>query len=316
VRAGDTVARIGGDEFVMLMECETALVDPVIAARRIVESIGSTIDAGSRPIQVSCSIGIAAYPEHGPMERLIAHADAAMLEAKRAGGNTWAHFEDGLKDARPEMPGLQDDLRTAIERGQLELHYQPKVDARSGETRGVEALPRWSHPTLGMVGPATFIPLAERFGLIGRLGNWVIDEACRQVEQWAREGVRMSVTLNLPVHQLRERETRGDGRAIVSAVVHMAHDPGLGAGAEGVETPGQRDVPVNLEGDELQGCPFTRPMRGDEVLGWIRARNLEAGTEPTRMRAAAIEDAGATGDPAVPPRSGAPAAAAKSYFAT
>ena len=206
VRAGDTVARLGGDEFVMLMECETALVDPVIAARRIVEAIGQTIPTPQRPIQISCSVGIATYPEHGPRERLVAHADAAMGEAKRAGGNTWAHFEERLEGPRPEMLGLQNDLRFAIENGQLALHYQPKVDGRTGETHGVEALLRWSHPEHGFVGPNVFIPLAERFGLIGKLGNWVIDDACRQVEAWAAQGARMNVAINLSVHQLREND--------------------------------------------------------------------------------------------------------------
>ena len=359
VRAGDTVARLGGDEFVMLMECETALVDPVIAARRIVEAIGQPIPTSARSIQISCSVGIATYPEHGPRERLVAHADAAMGEAKRAGGNTWAHFEERLEGPRPEMLGLQNELRFAIENNQLALHYQPKVDGRNGETHGVEALLRWMHPEHGFVGPNVFIPLAERFGLIGKLGNWVIDEACRQVEAWAAEGQRMNVAINLSVHQLREAdlverieqallrhnidadqllceitesvamgdvkatqtafsglahigvllsiddfgtgysslsylrrlparqlkidrsfvmdlETSSDARAIVSAVVHLAHDLGLGVVAEGVETAGQRDVLVGLDCDELQGYLFAKPMRAHEVLPWIAARSAEA----------------------------------------
>jgi len=370
VRAGDTVARLGADEFVMLMECETALVDPVIAARRIVEAIGQTIATPQRPIQISCSVGIATYPEHGPRERLVAHADAAMGEAKRAGGNTWAHFEERLEGPRPEMLGLQNDLRFAIEQGQLELHYQPKVDGRTGETHGVEALLRWIHPEHGFVSPVVFIPLAERFGLIGKLGNWVIDEACRQVEAWAAEGVRMNVAINLSVHQLRESdlverieqallrhnidaeqllceitesvamgdvkatqaafsglahigvllsiddfgtgysslsylrrlparqlkldrsfvmdlETSSDARAIVSAVVHLAHDLGLGVVAEGVETAGQRDVLTGLDCDELQGYLFAKPMRAHEVLPWIAARSAVAAVEAARISAPA-----------------------------
>jgi diguanylate cyclase (GGDEF)-like protein len=367
VRAGDTVARLGGDEFVMLMECETALVDPVIAARRIVEAIGQTISTPQRSIQISCSVGIATYPEHGPRERLMAHADAAMGEAKRAGGNTWAHFEERLEGPRPEMLGLQNDLRFAIENQQLELHYQPKVDGRTGQTHGVEALLRWTHPEHGFVSPAVFIPLAERFGLIGKLGNWVIDDACRQVEAWATQGTRMNVAINLSVHQLRESdlverieqalrrhhidadqllceitesvamgdvkatqsafsglahigvllsiddfgtgysslsylrrlparqlkidrsfvmdlETSSDARAIVSAVVHLAHDLGLGVVAEGVETAGQRDVLAALDCDELQGYLFAKPMRAGDVLPWIAARTAEAATTRATAR--------------------------------
>ena len=370
VRAGDTVARIGGDEFVMLMECETALVDPVIAARRIVESVGATISGSQRPIQISCSVGIASFPEHGPKERLVAHADAAMYEAKRAGGNTWAHFEERMEGAAPELLGLQNDLRMAVERGQLALHYQPKIDGRTGETHGVEALLRWIHPVHGMISPVVFIPLAERFGLICKLGNWVIDEACRQIEQWAAEGMRMNVAINLSVHQLREGdlaerieralqrhgidanqllceitesvamgdvkatqvafsglarigvllsiddfgtgysslsylrqlparqlkidrsfvsdlETSSDARAIVSAVVHLAHDLGLGVVAEGVETEGQRDVLVGLDCDELQGYLFARPMRPADVAGWIRARSDDVGVQTALASSAA-----------------------------
>jgi diguanylate cyclase (GGDEF)-like protein len=371
VRAGDTVARIGGDEFVMLMECETALVDPVIAARRVIEAVSTTIPGPNRPIQVSCSVGIASYPEHGPKERLVTHADAAMYEAKRAGGNTYAHFESGLQGSTPAMLGLQHDLRGAIERKELELHYQPKVDGRTGRTHGVEALLRWHHPSNGMIPPATFIPLAERFGLIGKLGNWVIDEACRQIEQWSRQGLRMNVAINLSAHQLREEdlvgrieqalrrhgvdagqllceitesiamsdvkatqlafsglarigvllsiddfgtgysslaylrrlparqlkidrsfvsdlETSSDARAIVSAVVHLAHDLGLGVVAEGVETAGQRAVLAALDCDELQGYLFAKPMRASLVPEWVRTRGLE--TEPTPSRPMEFED--------------------------
>jgi diguanylate cyclase (GGDEF)-like protein len=371
VRAGDTVARIGGDEFVILMECETALVDPVIAARRVIEAAGATITGPKRPIQISCSIGIATYPEHGPKERLVMNADTAMYEAKRAGGNTFAHFEPRLEGAPPAMLGLQHELRGAVERNELELHYQPKVDGRSGRTHGVEALLRWHHPENGMIPPMTFIPLAERFGLIGKLGNWVIDEACRQIEQWSREGLRMNVAINLSAHQLREDdlverieqalrrhgvdagqllceitesiamsdvkatqaaftglarigvllsiddfgtgysslaylrrlparqlkidrsfvsdlETSSDARAIVSAVVHLAHDLGLGVVAEGVETPGQHAVLTDLGCDELQGYLFAKPMRAGLIAAWVNARGLE--TEPTPSRPMALED--------------------------
>jgi hypothetical protein len=134
----------------------------------------------------------------------VAHADAAMGEAKRAGGNTWAQFEERLEGPRPEMLGLQNDLRFAIENVQLELHYQPNVDGRSGAAHGVEALLRWVHPEHGFVSPAVFIPLAERFGLICKLGTWVFDEACRQVEACTAGAARMNVAINLSVRQLRK----------------------------------------------------------------------------------------------------------------
>jgi len=101
---------------------------------------------------------------------------------------------------------LQNDLRLAVELGQLQLYYQPKIDGQLGQIRGVEALLRWNHPEHGVVNPGVFVPLAERFGLINSLGNWVIDEACRQMLAWADEGVRMRVAINLSVHQLREAD--------------------------------------------------------------------------------------------------------------
>ena len=120
---------------------------------------------------VSCSIGIVFYPDGASPAKLIAHADAAMYAAKRAGGSTYCFFEPSMDaDARDQVDLLR-DLRHAIEQRQLELHYQPKIDAKSGQITAAEALLRWKHPTRGMIGPAVFIPIAERFGLIGQPGQ-------------------------------------------------------------------------------------------------------------------------------------------------
>jgi diguanylate cyclase (GGDEF)-like protein len=354
-RDSDTVARIGGDEFVLLMEDVTNVADCVTLARRLVEALARPFEIASRQVQVSGSIGIIIYPDHGHKDKLVAHADAAMYAAKRAGGNTYALFESHMDAGALEQLSLQSDLRQAIELGQLQLHYQPKVDAQLGQIRGVEALLRWSHPERGLVSPGVFIPIAERFGLISSLGNWVIDEACRQMRAWADHGVRMRVAINLSVHQLREEdlverigqalarnhvspsqllceitesvamedikttqhsfgglarigvflsiddfgtgysslsylrqlparqlkidrsfvgdiEASNDARAIVSAVVHLAHALGLRVVAEGVETEGQRDILLNLGCDELQGFFFARPMTADTLLAWTEGR--------------------------------------------
>jgi EAL domain-containing protein (putative c-di-GMP-specific phosphodiesterase class I) len=134
----------------------------------------------------------------------MAHADAAMYAAKRAGGGTFAVFEPHMDAGAFEKLSLQSDLRGAVERGELELHYQPKIDGRRGQVCGAEALLRWNHPQRGSVSPAVFVPLAERFGLINELGNWVIEEVCRQLRTWSDQGVRMRVAINLSVHQLRQ----------------------------------------------------------------------------------------------------------------
>jgi len=203
-RESDTVARLGGDEFVLLMEDLGDLADAVMLARRVVEVLAQPAEIAERQVRVSGSVGIVVYPDHGHKDKLVINADAAMYAAKRAGGNTYALFEAHMDAGALEQLSLQNDLRHAIEQGQLQLHYQPKIDGKSAKIRGVEALLRWKHPERGMVSPMVFIPIAERFGLINSLGNWVIDEACRQMQAWSDEGLRMRVAINLSVHQLRE----------------------------------------------------------------------------------------------------------------
>ncbi|SIR39672.1 diguanylate cyclase/phosphodiesterase [Pseudacidovorax sp. RU35E] len=203
-RSTDTVARIGGDEFVVLMENVAYAADCTELACRIVEAIRAPFPVGQRPVQISASVGIVVYPDHGERHKLVACADAAMYAAKRAGGGNYALFESRMGTNAEEQLGLQSDLREAIQRGQLALHYQPKIDGKRNQIRGVEALLRWTHPRLGPLSPLVFIPLAERFGLINSLGHWVIEEACRQIAQWETEGLHMRVAINLSAHQLRE----------------------------------------------------------------------------------------------------------------
>jgi diguanylate cyclase len=155
-------------------------------------------------VRLSCSIGIAMFPEHGPTSRLIANADAAMFAVKRTGGSTYAFFEPRMELDTSDQLELQTDLRKAMENGELSLNYQPKIDARTRAMTGVEALVRWQHPVRGAVGPAELIAVAERFGLIGTLGQWVIDQACRQIRRWDEQGLRIRVAINLSAHQLRQ----------------------------------------------------------------------------------------------------------------
>jgi diguanylate cyclase (GGDEF)-like protein len=203
-RDNDTVARIGGDEFLLLAEGLGGVADATALADRLVKRLSRAFDADGRRVHVSASIGVVVYPEHGQREQLVTRADAAMYAAKRAGGNTRAVFEPRMDEAGAERLNLHSELRMAIERRQLRLHYQPKIDSTTGQIRGVEALLRWNHPERGNVSPVVFIPIAERFGLINEIGNWVIDEVCRQMHQWADEGMRTRVAINLSVHQLRQ----------------------------------------------------------------------------------------------------------------
>jgi diguanylate cyclase (GGDEF)-like protein len=204
LRDADSVSRVGADQFVLLLEDMAGEADALAVAQRVQEAVGQPVNLGGRPLTLSCSIGIVIYPDHGRRDRLLSHAEAAMHQAKRIGGGGWALFDQAMgADARAQIE-LQEDLRAGLQRGELLLHYQPKVDASNGQIRSLEALVRWQHPRHGLLGPGQFIPVAERFGLINALGGWVIREACRQLGVWSRQGLRLRVSVNLSVHQVRQ----------------------------------------------------------------------------------------------------------------
>jgi diguanylate cyclase (GGDEF)-like protein len=202
-KSTDLVAHLGADEFLMLLRGPLQPEDVAGLAARLLEAVRQPCRVGGREAAVSCSIGVALFPEHGPGASLIAHAEAATRAAKANGGAGWCVFEPRMMSGQREQVELLQDLRSALAAGQLELYYQPKIHAPSGEITGAEALLRWHHPQRGLVSPSVFIPIAERFGLIGDMGNWVIDEACRQARAWRDQGLLMRVAVNLSVHQLR-----------------------------------------------------------------------------------------------------------------
>jgi diguanylate cyclase len=207
-REQDSVARIGGDEFLLLCAEPGSQENTAALAQQTLHALMAPYhlptSAGGSDVRLSCSIGIAMFPEHGPTSRLITNADAAMFAVKRTGGSTYAFFDPRMGLDGSDQLELQTDLRLAIERRELALYYQPKVDARSRECTGVEALVRWQHPTRGAVGATELIAVAERFGLIGTIGQWVIDEACRQMRAWDEQGLRLRVAVNLSAQQLRQ----------------------------------------------------------------------------------------------------------------
>ncbi len=204
-RSQDTAARIGGDEFLLLVAAPGSHEAVAAVAQRTLHSLVSPYALpGGNEVRLSCSIGIAVFPEHGPTSRLIGNADSAMVAVKRTGGSTYAFFEPRMELDASDQLALQNDLRHAIEGGDLALFYQPKIDARSGEFTGVEALVRWHHGVRGAVGATALIAVAERFGLIGAVGEWVFNEACRQMRAWEDAGLRIRVAVNLSAHQLRQ----------------------------------------------------------------------------------------------------------------
>lgn len=197
------LARMGGVEFLMLVHAD--LPRACDLAGRICEALARPYVVPDRAdATMSCSIGLAAYPEHGARQRLVGHAAAAMRHVKQVGGGDYMVFDPKMAVDLREQAELLADLRHAVARGQLELFYQPKVDARSLQITAAEALLRWHHPRRGMISPTVFIPLAERHGLIGAIGNWVIEDATRQAAVWRAQGLRMRVAINISPYQMRQ----------------------------------------------------------------------------------------------------------------
>jgi len=204
-RRTDTVARLGGDEFLLLMDRLPERNDADSIARRALEALQQPVRLGAIDVHTSASIGIAVFPDDGrDAEALIANADAAMYCAKQRGRNNIQRYSAGMNAVTQDRVKLETDLHAALALGQLELHYQPKVETRSGAIRGSEALLRWRHPQRGLVPPGEFIPLAEACGLIDSIGEWVMREACRQARAWQADGLPpIRVSVNLSALQFR-----------------------------------------------------------------------------------------------------------------
>jgi diguanylate cyclase (GGDEF)-like protein len=206
VRTADTVARFGGDEFVLIGTSIGDADDAAELAARVMDVLQAPVRIAAIDIHASPSIGIAIYPDDGAsMQTLLAHADAAMYSAKQHGRGTFRRYSPGMDAGTEDRVQLESDLHNALTLNQFELYYQPKVDTRTGEVRSAEALIRWVHPTRGIVSPADFIPLAEECGLICVIGQWVIREACRQTRAWQVDGVpALRVSVNLSASQFRD----------------------------------------------------------------------------------------------------------------
>ena len=199
-RRADTVARLGGDEFVILMEHLDDPADVDLVARRLVQSMREPIEVLGHSLVATVSVGSAIYPTDDiAISPLLSKADAAMYEAKASGRDRFCRYSADTAMYNPARMSLENDLRLAIERKELLLHYQPQVDLATNDIRGVEALVRWRHPERGLVPPGKFIPLAEESGLIIPLGEWVMREALRQMREWRNLGLaplRMSINIS------------------------------------------------------------------------------------------------------------------------
>jgi diguanylate cyclase (GGDEF)-like protein len=207
VRQEDTVSRLGGDEFVILLKHIAQVDDAAAVARKIMEALAQPIRFDEHDLRISPSIGISVYPSHGESPtRLIANADAAMYHVKKSGRASFVVFSPEMSTFFPKRLVFENELRTAIEKKQLVLHYQPKVDMRTGRIAGLEALVRWQHPERGLVMPNEFIPFAEESGLIVPLGRWVLHEACAQNRAWQQRGIaELAVAVNISGVQFQQR---------------------------------------------------------------------------------------------------------------
>jgi len=205
LRKADVLARLGGDEFAVLVEDLASVQAAAQIAEQLREALETRFECEGNELFTSASIGIACYPEDGAdAATLLRNADAAMHQAKQEGRNTHRFFSSQIDAHGQEYLLLANNLRYALERRQLYLHYQPCMDLSSNRIVSVEALLRWRHPELGNISPAKFIPIAESTGLIASIGKWVLEEACRQAKQWQNRGYFMRMAVNLSARQFRD----------------------------------------------------------------------------------------------------------------
>src|SRR5438105_6069521 len=226
LREGDTVGRVGGDEFVLILNDQTNEEVIFRAMQRITAKVAEPIMLDGKELYVTSSAGISVYPQDGrDVDTLLRNADAAMYRAKEHGRNNFQFYTSEMNERVSDRLALENALRRALERREFTLHYQQKVDLRTGAIIGSEALVRWLHPEWGLVRPARFIPIAEETGLIVPLGEWVLFEACRQARAWLDAGLRPGVvSVNLSARQFR---AEGLVRTVSRVLQETGLDPAL-----------------------------------------------------------------------------------------
>ena len=208
VRSEDTVARIGGDEFVVVFQGIHNIKDVAVLAQKLLSCLLEPVTLGGYELTTTASLGISLYPDDADSgEELIRNADAAMYQAKGAGRNAYQFYTSDLNQRALEMLSMENALRRAIERQEFVLHYQPQIDIRSGAVVGAEALIRWNHPDQGLLMPGKFISIAEERGLIVSIGSWVIEEASRQAAVWQHSaGLSIPIAVNVSAAQFRQKD--------------------------------------------------------------------------------------------------------------
>ena len=202
----EVVGRLGGDEFLIIIPDLKETQDAAILSQAVLDALAPAFDIKGRVLFVTPSIGIALYPSDGEdFPTLMRNADTAMYSAKSGGGGTYHFFTKTMNESAMARLVIENDLREALANNQFELHYQPKVDLRTNHICGMEALIRWKQPGRGYISPMQFIPVAEETGLIGKIGEWVIHEVCRQISEWDAQSLPpLAIAINLSPRQLIE----------------------------------------------------------------------------------------------------------------
>ncbi len=218
VRSGDTVARISGDEFAVVLADLAKLEDAALVAQKIIDRVGAACEIHGHEVFVTASVGIAAFPGDGAdAETLIGAADAAMYRAKQSGRNSYQFFTSEINQRSRARAQLGTELRRALERGEFALAYQPKYRLTDRKQQGAEALLRWKHPERGIVSPMEFIPVLEETGLIVPVGEWVLARACEDLKAWAAAGLDAGpVAVNLSARQFRQQDLDARLKAVIA----------------------------------------------------------------------------------------------------
>jgi len=221
-REQDTVARVGGDEFLIVLTELKDITDAAVAAERLLDGIIGEYSIRGHALNITCSLGISIFPEHGAdAETLIKNADAAMYSVKENGRNNFRFFTEEMNAQVVERLTLENPLRQALAKGELFLMYQPQMDIATGGIVGLEALLRWQHPDLGLVPPDRFIRIAEKSGLILPIGEWVLRAACSQARKWQDEGLpAVTVAVNVSAVQFRQE-------GFCELIRRLLHETGL-----------------------------------------------------------------------------------------
>jgi diguanylate cyclase (GGDEF)-like protein len=256
VRASDTVSRQGGDEFVVLLSEVEQPENTAITARRMLQTVAAAHSVDQHDLHISTSIGVSVYPDDGvDAETLIKNADTAMYQAKANGRQSYQFFKPSMNVRAVERQSIEEGLRRALERQEFTLHYQPKVNVRTGQITGAEALLRWTNPIQGSVSPAQFIPVAEDCGLILPISEWVLREACQQAQAWLVAGLPLgTMAVNISAMEFRNEN-------FLPGVFRVLEDTDLD--------------PRRLEMELTESVVMKHPESTESILKTLRAKGVQ-----------------------------------------